>query len=623
MLKDLKNFSLEKLNDVCREIREKIIFSVCKNGGHIASSLGVVELSVALHYVFDSPKDSIIWDVGHQSYPHKIITGRSLDSLRKKDGISGFPKPSESEHDPFIAGHAGVSISQASALSVANPNNYSIAVIGDGAMTSGVAYEAMNHAGTLKKGNLIVILNDNEMSISKNVGAVSSFLNSNIINTSYYQKIRSEIKSLIQSVPLQKTLNINLLNIVDKIRASAVNLIAPDVFFEALGFRYVGPFDGHDLEVLTKTFKNIPSKDSSDPFLIHIVTKKGKGFHFAEDNPCTFHGVSPFDKETGKLNKIKKTESFMDVMGNTLTKLARKDKKIVAITAAMKEGTGLSNFAENFPDRFFDVGIAEQHAVTFGVGLAKKGLKPFVALYSTFLQRSLDQIIHDVALNKLPMTFCIDRAGFVGEDGATHHGVFDYSFLQNIPNINILAPSSKNELKEMLKYSASSNEINFIRYPRGSVPCFDKENKALDIKKGKSKLIIEKKFKGKKQVVIFAVGYSVYLAKLACDNILKKDKDICFKLYDSRFVKPLDEKEILKETKKGNPIITVEENARIGGFGTSILNCIVEEFGNVPNKIKILGIEDKFFNEGSQSELRKEAEIDEESIYREIKKLSK
>jgi 1-deoxy-D-xylulose-5-phosphate synthase len=623
MLKNLKKLNLEKLDKACEKIREEIISSVCKNGGHIASSLGVVELSVALHYVFNSPKDSIIWDVGHQSYAHKILTGRSLDKLRKKKGISGFPKPDESKHDPFIAGHAGVSLSQASALSIADPKNYSIAVIGDGAMTSGVAYEAMNHAGALKKGNLIVILNDNEMSISKNVGAVSSFLNRNIINTSYYQKIRTEIKSLIKSFPLQKTFNINLLNIVDKIRSSAVNLIAPDVFFEALGFRYVGPFDGNDLEVLIKTFRNIPSKDSSDPLLIHIITKKGKGFHLAENNPCTFHGVSPFDKQTGKLNKTKKEESFMDVMGSALTKLAKKDKKIVAITAAMKEGTGLSDFAEKFPDRFFDVGIAEQHAVNFGVGLAKKGLKPVVALYSTFLQRSLDQIIHDVALNKLPMTFCIDRAGFVGEDGATHHGVFDYSFLQSVPNINILAPSSKNELKEMLKYSLSNNEIDFIRYPRGRVPCFNKGNKALDIKKGKVNLILENKLKNKKQVVIFAVGYSVYLAKLACEKILKNDKNISFKLYDSRFVKPLDKNQILKEVKKSNPIITVEENTKIGGFGSSVLKFIVEEAETVPSKFKILGVEDKFFNEGTQSELRKEAKIDEDSIYKEIKKLSK
>ncbi|MEI6093402.1 MAG: 1-deoxy-D-xylulose-5-phosphate synthase [bacterium] len=475
-LQHLKTMNIEELKTLCEQIRSEILDAVSKNGGHLASSLGVVELTVAIHYVFDSPNDTLIWDVGHQAYAHKILTGRDISNIRTKDGLSGFPKPNESEHDPLIAGHAGVSISQAAGIAAMRPNNYSIAIIGDGSMTSGVAYEAMNHSGSLNRGNMIVILNDNEMSISKNVGGISNFINTRIVNTSYYQKVKVDIKSFISSIPFQKKLNIDLLDVVKRIRSSAVNFIAPDSFFEAFGFHYVGPFDGHDLEVLIKSLKNIPTGEGeqTQPLLIHIITKKGRGYAMAEEDPCVFHGIGCFDASTGISTKNSKTPSFTKVFGETLVNIANDNKKISAVTAAMQEGTGLSSFAEKFPERFYDVGIAEQHAVTFSAGLAKAGSIPVVALYSTFLQRSLDQVIHDIALNNLKVIFCLDRAGLVGEDGSTHHGVFDISYLRNIPNVSIMAPSSSRELQLMLwssidKYSGPI----VIRYPRGCVPAWE------------------------------------------------------------------------------------------------------------------------------------------------------
>jgi 1-deoxy-D-xylulose-5-phosphate synthase len=621
-LKQLKSMNIEELKALCEDIREEIINSVSKNGGHLASSLGSVELAVALHYVFDSPNDSFIWDVGHQAYPHKLLTGRSLTDLRKMNGVSGFPKPSESEHDPFIAGHAGISISEAAGMARLMPHNFSIAVIGDGSMTSGIAYEAMNHAGHMNLKNLIVVLNDNDMSISENVGGVASFISNNIINSAYYQKLRSDIKAIVSSIPLQKKFNVDLVSIIKKIRSSAVNLISPEAFFETFGFRYVGPFDGNDLEVMIKAFTNIPLDDGKDspPLLFHIITQKGKGYSYAEEDPSAFHGISAFDVKTGGTNGKATTPTFTSVFGNTACELASKDDRICAVTAAMKEGTGLSKFAEQFPDRFYDVGIAEQHAITFSAGLAKAGAKPIVAVYSTFMQRSYDQIIHDLALNKLHVVCCMDRAGLVGEDGATHHGIFDLSFLRSVPDVTIMAPASSSELSCMMNYAV--NECSgpvFIRYPRGCVPPWELEKEERKITTGKSRVIFENVSK-KGKVTIFAAGISSYVAKLAAQEVVSKHNEFGITIYDARFIKPIDKDAVINAAKNSSAIITVEENNLCGGFGSAVLETIVDELGNLPCKFYRVGIKDTFVEHGTQAQLRAEARIDvkavSETIYR-------
>mgnify|MGYP001810068275 CR=1 FL=1 len=626
-LQDLKSKNIEELKILCDELRAEILDAVSKNGGHLASSLGVVELTVAIHYVFDSPKDTLIWDVGHQAYAHKILTGRDISKIRSKNGLSGFPKPNESEHDPFIAGHAGVSISEAAGIARMRPDNYSIAVIGDGSMTSGVAYEAMNHAGSMNLGNMIVILNDNEMSISKNVGAISTFINTRIVNTSYYQKFKADIKSFISSIPFQKKLNIDLLDVVKRIRASAVNFIAPDSFFEAFGFHYVGPFDGHDLEVLIKSLKNIPigEGDETQPLLIHVITQKGKGYAMAEEDPCVFHGIGCFDANTGISTKNSKTPSFTKVFGETLVKMANNNKKISAITAAMQEGTGLASFAEKFPERFYDVGIAEQHAVTFSAGLAKAGSIPVVALYSTFLQRSLDQVIHDIALNDLKVILCLDRAGLVGEDGSTHHGVFDISYLRNIPNLYIMAPSSSRELQLMLWSSIEKyNSPVVIRYPRGCVPVWELDeyiNEEIEyIPLGASRLIYSSTVPDDDYIVIYAIGFSAYISKIAAEEFVRDNPNAKIKVYDARFIKPLDTDLILKEAKRAKAFISVEENVLAGGFGSAVLECIIDANKTCDVPFYRIGIEDRFIDHATQAELRSEANIDVKAVYEEIKK---
>ena len=617
-LKHLRSMNIEELKVLCDDIRQEIITSVAKNGGHLASSLGAVELAVALHYVFDSPNDSLIWDVGHQAYPHKLLTGRSLSNLRKSDGVSGFPKPSESEHDPFIAGHSGVSISEAAGLARLRPNNFSVAVIGDGSMTSGIAYEAMNHAGHLNLSNLIVVLNDNDMSISENVGGVASFISNNIINSSYYQKLRSDIKNLVSSVPLQKRFNVDLVSIIKKIRTSAVNLISPDAFFETFGFRYVGPFDGNDLEVLIKAFTNIPFEEKdAPPLLFHITTKKGKGYSYAEEDPSAFHGVSCFDVKTGDSTGKVTTTTFTNVFGKCICELALDDKNICAISAAMKEGTGLNKFAVDFPDRFYDVGIAEQHAITFAAGLAKAGAKPVVAIYSTFMQRAYDQLIHDLALNKVHVVCCMDRAGLVGEDGATHHGIFDISFLRSIPNITVMAPSSAIELSSMMGFALNKCEGPvFLRYPRGCVPpweLIDEGMSASEIINGKSRIIFQHGAKEKK-ISIFAIGISSYVAKLAVEEIVSKHPEFGITLYDSRFIKPIDKDAVVYEAKNSDAIITVEENVLPGGFGSAVLESIVDELGICPCSFYRVGIRDVFIEHGTQAELRSIAKIDVKAV---------
>ena len=625
MLKDynglthLKSMDIEQLKKLSDDVRQEIIACVSKNGGHLASSLGAVELAVSLHYVFNSPYDTIIWDVGHQAYSHKLLTGRDLSLLRKKDGVSGFPKPSESEHDPFVAGHAGVSISEAAGLARLRPDNFVVVVIGDGSMTSGMVYEAMNHAGAMKLKNLIVILNDNDMSISENVGAISSFISKNIVNNAYYQKIRGEIKSLLASFPLQKTFNINLVELVKKIRSSAVTLIAPEAFFETFGFRYIGPLDGHDLEVLIKTFRNVPiDEPDATPMLLHVVTKKGKGYLYSEDDPSMFHGVSCFDATTGKTDNKKTVPTFTTVFGETLTEIAQENSAVVAVTAAMKEGTGLNIFENKFKDRFYDVGIAEQHAVGFSAGLAKAGSIPAIAIYSTFIQRSLDQIIHDIALNNLHVVFCLDRAGLVGEDGATHHGAFDLSFLRCIPNVSILAPSNSKELRLMLYYAINkcSGPV-FLRYPRGCVPEWEYEEykikQDIQIEKGRARVIFENNG-NKKPVAVFAIGYTAYLSKLAAEKACQENPGLAVRVYDARFVKPIDLEALSFESKNSCGIVTVEENSLSGGFGSAVLESLFELEPYFAKPVKRIGLDDVFVEHGTQYELRAQSGINIEDI---------
>lgn len=620
-LEHLKSMSIEELKVLAEDIRAEIINSVSENGGHIAPSLGVVELSIALHFVFNSPEDSIIWDVGHQAYAHKILTNRSLKKLRKKDGISGFPKPSESEHDKFIAGHSGISISQALALAINSKKAKAIAIIGDGSMTSGVAYEALNHAGSLKPKNLIVVLNDNEMSISKNVGAVSSFLNS-VVNSSSYQKIKGDIKNMISSLPLQKRFNIDFLNLIEKARQSAINIIAPDHFFKTFGFRYVGPLDGHDLEVLIKFFSSLPEQEINTPLLFHVITKKGKGFNFAEDNPCSFHGVSAFDKDSGDMCKCTNAlPSFTSVFSKTILELAEKDEKICAISAAMSEGTGLKVFSEKYPERFFDVGIAEQHAVTFSSGLAKTGLTPFTAIYSSFMQRASDQVIHDLAISKLPSFIFMDRSGLVGEDGATHNGVFDISLFRSIPNLVFMAPASANELKNMmLSYKKFDGPV-LLRYPRGCVPVWESEYKYEDIEIGKARLVYDSA-DIKKYIAVFSIGVTTDVAIKASTEFKQTNNKLGIKVFDFRFIKPIDVKTICEEIQNASAILSIEDAMLAGGFSSAILETIVDNNYKINIPFKRLGIKDMFIEHASQNEQKDEVGIGKDAVLVFLKELS-
>ncbi|MFQ3574592.1 MAG: 1-deoxy-D-xylulose-5-phosphate synthase, partial [Thermodesulfovibrionales bacterium] len=539
--KDIKSLTIPALKDLAEEIRNAIVHRVSQNGGHLSSNLGVVELTIALHYVFDSPSDKIIWDVGHQSYPHKIITGRYKDfhTLRKYGGISGFPKRTESPHDIFGTGHSSTSISASLGIVTARDldikNGQSdkasekvIAVIGDGAMTSGLAFEGLNHAGHLKK-DLIVILNDNEMSISPNVGALSNYL-TKIQTTTFFKRFKKETKALIEGIPM---IGSTFTRLAERAESSIKGFFLPGGLFIDLGFEYIGPIDGHDIELLINTLMGV--KDQSGPILIHIVTAKGKGYKFAEEDPCIYHGTGPFDSCEGLKNGSAQTQTnltYSDVFGQAIVDLAVKDNNIVAITAAMKEGTGLSTFAERFPDRFFDVGIAEPHAVTFAAGLASQGKKPVVAIYSTFLQRGYDEIIHDVCLQNLPVLFAIDRSGIVGEDGATHQGIFDISYLRHIPNLVIMSPKDGEELKEMLAFGCALMSPCAIRFPRGKVESRSDETPE-PISLGKAEIINEGN-----DVLILGVGNTVLRVKRIIPRLL--EAGINASLVNMRFIKPLD-----------------------------------------------------------------------------------
>ena len=601
---DIKTLSIPQLKELSKEIRDIIIETVATNGGHLASNLGSVDLTIALHYVFNSPTDKIIWDVGHQAYAHKLLTGRydGFSTIRKQGGLSGFPKMSESPHDAFGTGHSSTSISAALGILEGRDQNKDkfkvIPVIGDGALTAGLAFEGLNHAGHLKK-DLIVILNDNEMSISPNVGALSAYL-SRMMMGDLYTKFKKETKYFLERIP---GVGEPVLKIAQKAEGTVKGFFVPGLLFEELGFQYVGPVDGHKIDMLVETLERF--KDFPAPVLVHTITKKGKGYEPAEKSPGIFHGVGPFDVETGELQSSGK-KSYSAIFGNCLTKLAKDDKRIIAITAAMTEGTGLSEFVQTFPKRFYDVGIAEPHAVTFAAGLATQGLKPVVAIYSTFLQRSYDEIIHDVCLQNLPVVFAIDRGGIVGDDGPTHNGTFDLSFLRHIPNLVVMAPKDGPELKSMLKTAIAHNGASAIRYPRGAGSDLQEDSELKSIPIGKSEVLKEGK-----DVLIIAIGNTVEPAVKASD--LLKDGGVHACVINARFVKPLDTGLIVSRAREIRHIITVEENAIAGGFGSAVLEELAKA-GIDGIKLKMLGIPDEYLEHAPQSVLRKELGLDAEGI---------
>ena len=603
---DLKKLTEEELIALAAEVRQFLLETVSKTGGHLASNLGCVELTLALHFCFDSPQDRIIWDVGHQAYTHKIITGRreQFHTQRQYQGISGFPKRSESPHDPFGAGHSSTSISAGLGMAVGESlngtGNRSIAVIGDGSMTAGMAFEALNQAGHLRK-NLIVILNDNEMSISKNVGAFSAFV-SRKLSGSYYRELKKEMQGLLENIP---AIGGNILRFARKAENSLKGFLTPGALFEALGFEYIGPLQGHNLPQLLEVLQNVRSLEG--PVLVHVMTTKGKGYPPAENNPAQFHGVGPFDIATGKVSAAKGgARSYTAIFGDTMVRLAAEDEKIIAITAAMPDGTGLSPFAKAFPSRFFDVGIAEQHAMTFAAGLAAEGFRPVAAIYSSFTQRAYDQVFHDICLQKLPVTLALDRAGLVGDDGPTHHGVFDLSYLRHLPEMTLMAPKDENELQHMIKTAVYSDRPVAVRYPRGAGYGIPMDQDPVILPLGRGELLGEGE-----DLVIIAIGVTVYPAMEAAG--LLREKGIRAAVVNARFVKPLDRELILDWARRTGHMVTVEENALQGGFGSAVLELLEEE--KVTGvKVKRIGIPDRFIEQGSQAQLRRDLGLDAAGI---------
>lgn len=603
---DLRGLSIPELETIANDLRHTIIDTVSKTGGHLAPSLGVVELTLALHYVFNTPKDKLIWDVGHQSYAHKLLTGRqkSFGTLRQYKGLSGFPKFKESPYDAFETGHSSTSISAALGMACAKAltgnKDKVVAIIGDGSMTAGLAFEALNQAGHLDK-DLIVILNDNEMSISANVGAMSSFL-SRQLTSKTVRRLRKHISTSLKEL---HGVGDRFLNVLKKSEENIKGFFTPAMLFEALKFYYIGPIPGHDLEALIPTLENI--RDNVDgPILVHVITKKGKGYRPAEENPGNYHGLGPFDIKTGTPYPSPGSISYTEVFGRTLQKIARKDPKVVAISAAMPAGTGLKGFSEEFPARFYDVGIAEQHGVTFAAGLSTEGLRPVVAIYSSFFQRALDQIIHDVCIPNLPVTLAIDRGGVVGDDGPTHHGVFDISFLRYIPNLTYMAPKDENELQHMLYTALALGSPAAIRYPRGSGEDVPLDTELLHLEIGKGELLREGT-----DILLFPIGNRVAPAMRAATELQKLGIEVA--VINPRFIKPLDSELLCLWAEKTGRVITVEDNAQHGGFGSLVLEVLSENklFGV---KSLLLGHPDHFIEHGPQETLWKNSHIDSRAI---------
>ncbi len=608
---DIRKLNIAELNTLAQEIRAFIIHTIASTGGHLASSLGTVELTLALHYVFNTPQDKLIWDVGHQSYAHKIVTGRKdkFSTLRQRGGLSGFPKREESPYDAFNVGHSGTSIAAATAFAEAQclkgENYKAIAVIGDGSMTTGMAFEGLNWSGDRDK-NLIIVLNDNEMSISPNVGALSSYLN-RMMTGDRVTKFKAELKSFLKSIP---SIGEQIFKFSKQIEESVKTFVVPGALFEELGFTYIGPLEGHRLDYLIKNFENV--KKLKGPVLVHVITQKGRGYKFAEDNSPTYHGVAPFDVNTGlTIPSANTAPSYTEIFGKTLIELALADPRIVAVTAAMCEGTGLDKFRQEFPERLFDVGIAEQLAVTFAAGLAMEGLRPVVAIYSTFLQRAYDQILHDVCLQKLPVIFAVDRAGFVGEDGATHQGLFDLSYLRNLPHMVMMAPKDENELRHMLKTAIGCDFPVSVRYPRGKGLGVPLDDGLFTLPIGKGEILHDGT-----DLAIIAVGVTVYPALAAACTLALEG--IRIRVINARFIKPLDAELILSTAASIKNILTVEENVLNGGFGSAVLELLaLNEMTDV--KVRRLGIGDEFAEHATQSELRSQYGLDELGIIHAVK----
>lgn len=635
---DLKRLTPEQLSDLAAEYRDYLIEVCSRNGGHLGPSLGVVELSIALHRVFESPADKIVWDIGHQSYPHKMITGRfeRLQTLRQEHGVSGFCRRHESEHDIFGAGHAGTSVSAAIGIAEGyrlkgDPHKV-VAVIGDASLTAGMAFEALHQSVDYKK-NLIVILNDNEMSISPNVGAVNAFL-SRKISSPFLSRLQEEVRGVLTKIP---GVGEEVVEMVSRVKNSMKNLIIPTVIFEGFGFKYLGPIDGHDVALLEETLRNV--KELHEPVLIHIITEKGRGYAPALSDKVSFHGCGPYDRETGKIHKEKAgtPPAYTKVFADTLTLLGKADPKVIAITAAMPTGTGLAVFQKELPNQFYDVGISEQHAVTFAGGLAVEGYKPFVGIYSTFMQRAYDQIIHDVCIQNLDVKFCMDRAGFVGADGATHHGNYDLSFMRLIPNMQVCAPRDERDMQELLKAMWKYQGPAAIRYPRGTgvgLELAKDADEIADIKWGSGEVCylaghgsederprsipiewIERMVKSQKthvDIVFAAVGVTVNWCIKAAEALQKEG--IRALVVNTRFVKPLDKDLFLKLAQICPKFLSVEENVKMGGFGGALLELFETEGVLSSLETKVLGIPDEFYEQATQAVLQSQAGIDVSAI---------
>ena len=606
---DLKKLSLEELPFIAREIRDTLLEIISETGGHLSSNLGVVELTLAMHYVFNSPKDKFVWDVGHQSYVHKLLTGRrdQFNTLRQEGGLCGFTKREESEHDHWNCGHGGTSISAALAFAKARDmkkeDNDVVAVIGDGSLTAGMAFEGLNHTGHIQN-DMIVVLNDNEMAISANVGGMSAHL-SKIMTGQVMLKIKQEVGQLLLAVP---GIGKEISRYAHKIDEAIKGVFIPGRLFEDLGFRYVGPIDGHDVEALIEMFASV--KDLKGPTLMHVVTRKGKGYEQAEEKADVWHGAKPFDISTGKFHKKKSNPAYTNVFSDALIELAKEDDKVIGITAAMPDGTGISKFEKEFPDRTFDVGMAEQHGVAFAGALSIEGFRPVAAIYSTFLQRAYDQVVHDICLMNLSVTFALDRAGIVGEDGATHQGLYDIAFLRTLPNMVVMAPKDENELRHMLKTAIYHPGPASLRYPRGSglgVP-LDPEMKQLEIGKGE---VIQ----DGTDIAIFAYGHTVDWARQVADKFEKEGVSVA--VINARFAKPVDKELITKYALKTRCLITTEEHSLKGGFGSAVLEALQEEqVVNIP--VKCIGIEDIVLEHGAVDAQRKDLKLDPDGMFETI-----
>ena len=597
----LRQLPQEKLRELADELREYLLTCVSQSSGHFASGLGTVELTVALHYIYNTPFDRLIWDVGHQAYPHKIVTGRAdrMSTIRQKDGLHPFPWPSESDYDTFAVGHSSTSISAALGMAVAAEKEAKgrkiVSVIGDGAMTAGMAFEALNHAGDIKK-DMVVILNDNEMSISENVGALNSHL-ARVLTGNLFNSIRDGGKKLLSNVPPIK-------EFASRAEEHLKGMVVPGTIFEELGFNYIGPIDGHDVNAVVDTLRNM--RKFEGPQLLHVVTKKGKGYAVAEEDPIKFHAVPKFNPADNALPKSKATApTYSAIFGEWLCDMAAKDPKLMAVTPAMREGSGMVAFSQQYPEQYFDVAIAEQHAVTFGAGLAKEGLNAVVAIYSTFLQRAYDQLIHDVAIQNLPVLFAIDRAGIVGADGPTHQGAFDIAFLRCIPNLIVMAPSDENECRQMLYTGHLANQPAAVRYPRGSgmgvTP--DKAMTALEI--GKSRTCREGNAKESQRVAILNFGCLL-------PNALEAAEAIDATVIDMRFIKPLDGNAILKAAQEHDVLLTLEDGCIMGGAGSAVLEHLQQH--GVMKRVKMLGLPDSFILQGTQQEMYEEHGMDANGI---------